>query len=110
MAQALACNAPLAAGSLQVISARTSFCSSTLLRPEALLNSRMAGHPAFDRHSCEGRRRFSTAEGWSSRASVSGCRLEASVPPTRRAFRTAAAARVTFLLLAQKKSNPKKMA
>jgi hypothetical protein len=28
----------------------------------------MADHPAFDLHSCEGRRRFSTAEGWSSSA------------------------------------------
>jgi hypothetical protein len=34
----------------------------------------------------------------------------ASVPLTQRAFRTAAAVRVTFLLLAQNKSNPKKMA
>jgi hypothetical protein len=34
----------------------------------------------------------------------------ASVPLTQRAFRSPAGARVTFLLLAQKKSNPKKMA
>jgi hypothetical protein len=53
------------------------------------------------RHSCESRNPVT---------SRFDCRLEASVPPTRRAFRTAAAARVTFLLLAQKKSNPKKMA
>ena len=36
--------------------------------------------------------------------------VPASVPPARRAFRSAAAARVTFLLLAQEKSNPKRMA
>jgi hypothetical protein len=39
-----------------------------------------------------------------------GCRDAASVPLTQRAFRSSADARVTFLLLAQKKSNPKKMA
>ena len=57
--------------------------------PEALFNSRMAGHPV---------------------AAGLGCRDTARVPPTRRAFRSAAAARVTFLLLAQEKSNPKRMA
>src|SRR5579859_7605304 len=36
--------------------------------------------------------------------------LVARVPLTQRAFRSSADARVTFLLLAQKKSNPKKMA
>jgi hypothetical protein len=45
-----------------------------------------------------------------SRASVLSCRATARVPPTRRAFRPSAEGRVTFLLLAQKKSNPKKMA
>jgi len=33
-----------------------------------------------------------------------GCHAAASLPPTRRAFRSPAGARVTFLLLAQKKS------
>ena len=39
-----------------------------------------------------------------------GSSVIASMPPTQRAFRSPAGARVTFLLLAQKKSNPKKTA
>ncbi|WP_236585623.1 hypothetical protein, partial [Dyella sp. EPa41] len=39
-----------------------------------------------------------------------GSSATASVPLTQRAFRRPAGRRVTFLLLAQKKSNPKKMA
>jgi hypothetical protein len=63
--------------------------SSSRRRPEVLFNSLMAGHPG---------------------ASVFDCRVVASLPLTQRAFRSSADARVTFLLLAQKKSNPKKMA
>jgi hypothetical protein len=66
-----------------------------------LFYNQMAGRLALDRHSCESRNPVT---------SRFDCRHEARVPPARRAFRTAAAARVTFLLLAQKKSNPKKMA
>jgi hypothetical protein len=43
-------------------------------------------------------------------SSVFGFSDIARVPLTQRAFRSSADARVTFLLLAQKKSNPKKMA
>ena len=42
--------------------------------------------------------------------SVFGCGDIARLPLTQRAFRSPAGARVTFLLLAQKKSNPKKTA
>src|SRR5579859_3968819 len=42
--------------------------------------------------------------------SVVASSLLARLPLTQRAFRSSADARVTFLLLAQKKSNPKKMA
>jgi hypothetical protein len=57
-------------------------------RHDALFNSE-AGHPI---------------------SSVFGFSDIARVPLTQRAFRSPAGARVTFLLLAQKKSNPKKMA
>jgi len=53
---------------------------------------------------------FQPPHGWSSSFRIAGCRLEARVPPTRRAFRLPAGSRVTFLLLAQEKSNPKRMA
>ncbi|MFC4528054.1 hypothetical protein ACFO5W_15535, partial [Dyella halodurans] len=51
-------------------------------------------------------------EGWDEGRVLAVARqlsVAARVPLTQRAFRTAAAVRVTFLLLAQKKSNPKKM-
>ncbi len=69
--------------------------------------------PANPTKGGKGRRRFSTAEWlviqfrrWSAFASC----LIAIWPLTQRAFRPPAGGRVTFLLLAQKKSNPKKMA
>jgi len=86
--------------------------SSSFLRTPKWVRLSVA-EDVLARHSCEGRRRFSTAEGWSSSDFALRlsrflwsplCSSSASVPPTRRAFRSAAAARVTFLLLAQKKS------